>query len=178
VTITFYLVGRIDWSFHPRIIGLNLDGDFCFNQPSLLLLILVSWTEVFAKHEVANFNDDLHPAQSEFTSRAIVRIVFIRRTQFLYRVWCWLLVTLLLTQGAAKLKNLTRLVPRRLRYWTVLRMVKAKYWDASALFDQVAVAALLTLPPPACRRLYLIADKTTQQKSGKKTPLAHKTRMN
>ena len=95
-----------------------------------------------------------------------------------YRVWCWLLVTLLITQGAARLKNLTRLMPRRLYYWTVLRMVKAGYWDASALFDQMAMAALLTLPPPACPTLYLIADKTTQQKSGKKMPLAHKTRMN
>jgi len=95
-----------------------------------------------------------------------------------YRVWCWLLVTLLLTQGAARLKNLTRLMPRRLCYWTVLRMVKAGYWDASVLLDQMAVTALLTLPPPACPTLYLIADKTTQQKSGKKMPLAHKTRMN
>jgi hypothetical protein len=95
-----------------------------------------------------------------------------------YRVWCWLLVTLSLTQGAAKLKNLTRLMPRSLCYWTVLRLVKAGYWDASALLDQMAMAALLTLPPPECRTLYLIGDKTTHQKTGKKTPLAHKTRMN
>ena len=50
--------------------------------------------------------------------------------------------------------------------------------DASALFNQMVVTALLTLPPPACPTLYLIVDKTTQQKSGKKMPLAHKTRMN
>ena len=57
-------------------------------------------------------------------------------------------------------------------------MVKAGYLDASILLDQMAMAALLTLPPPACPTLYLIADKTTQRKSGKKMPLAHKTRMN
>src|SRR5262249_16892549 len=40
-----------------------------------------------------------------------------------FRVWCWLLVTLLLVDGSAKLKNLTRLIPASLRYWTVRRMV-------------------------------------------------------
>jgi hypothetical protein len=95
-----------------------------------------------------------------------------------FRVWTWLLTALLLTQGAAKLKTLTRLMPRRLGYWTVLRMVKAGYWDASALLDELAVAALLTLPPPTDRTLYLIGDKTTKEKTGKKMPLAHKTRMN
>lgn len=57
-------------------------------------------------------------------------------------------------------------------------MVKAGYWGASALLDELAVAALLTLPPPQDRTLYLIADKTTKAKTGKKMPLAHKTRMN
>jgi hypothetical protein len=69
-------------------------------------------------------------------------------------------------------------MPRSLCYWTVLRLVKAGYWDASALLDQMALAALLTLPPPVCQTLYLIGDKTTQPKSGKKMPLAHKTRIN
>jgi len=41
----------------------------------------------------------------------------------------------------------------------------------------LALAALLTLPPPADGRLHLIADKTIKPKSGKKLPLAHKTRM-
>ena len=95
-----------------------------------------------------------------------------------YRVWCWLLVTLLLTQGAAKLTNLTRLMPRRLCYWTVLRMVKAGYWDCAQLLDEMAVAAILTLPPPQDRTIYLIGDKTTQKKTGEKMPLAHKTRLN
>lgn len=57
-------------------------------------------------------------------------------------------------------------------------MVKAGYWDASALLDELAVAALLTLPPPQDRTLYLIGDKTTKEKTGKKMPLAHKTPMN
>lgn len=95
-----------------------------------------------------------------------------------FRVWCWLLVTLLLVDGSAQLKNLTRYMPESLRYWTVRRMVIAGYWDASALFHDLALAALRSLPPPADGRLHLIADKTIKQKSGQKLPLAHKTRMN
>jgi hypothetical protein len=82
------------------------------------------------------------------------------------------LVTLLLAQGAANLKNLTRSMPRSIQYWTVLRMVKAGYWDTSALLDEMAVAALASLPPPADHTIYVIGDKTTKQKTGKKMPLA------
>lgn len=95
-----------------------------------------------------------------------------------FRVWCWLLVTLLLVDGSAQLKNLARLMPSSLRYWTVRRMVSAGYWDASTVFNDLAVAALMSLPPPADGRLHVIVDKTIKQKSGKKLPLGHKTRMN
>ena len=94
-----------------------------------------------------------------------------------FRIWCWLLVTLLLVDGSAQLKNLTRRMPQSLRYWTVRRMVIAGYWDVSAVFDELALAALLSLPPPADGRLHLIADKTIKPKSGKKQPFARKTRM-
>jgi hypothetical protein len=76
------------------------------------------------------------------------------------RVWTWLLPALLLTQGTARHKSLTRLMPRNLGYWTVLRMVKAGYWDASALRDELAMAALLTLPPPQDRTLYLACPRS------------------
>ena len=56
-------------------------------------------------------------------------------------------------------------------------MVIAGYWDVSAVFHDLAQAALLTLPPPADGRLHLIADKTIKPKSGKKQPFARKTRM-
>ena len=95
-----------------------------------------------------------------------------------FRVWCWLLVTLLLVDGSARLKNLTRLMPASLRYWTVRRMVNAGYWNGSAAFDELVVATFFALPPPTDGTLYLIGDKTIKQKSGKKQPLAHKTRMN
>jgi hypothetical protein len=57
-------------------------------------------------------------------------------------------------------------------------MVKAGYWNASALISELAQATLDTLPPPADRVLYLIGDKTISGKTGKKQPLASYSRMN
>src|SRR5262245_62252362 len=41
-----------------------------------------------------------------------------------FRVFCWLLVTLIVSEGGAKLKALTRLMPPSLAYWTVLRTAR------------------------------------------------------
>lgn len=95
-----------------------------------------------------------------------------------FRLWCWLLVTLALGQSQASLKDLTRMMPCRVRYWTTRRFIQAGYWDASVLLDELAQAALLQLPPPADATIYLIGDLTIKQKSGRRTPLVHKTRMN
>jgi hypothetical protein len=65
-----------------------------------------------------------------------------------YRIFCWLLVALILAQGSATLKQLTRTLPRRLQYWTVLRMVRAGYWNASDLIQHLARSLLALLPPP------------------------------
>jgi hypothetical protein len=45
------------------------------------------------------------------------------------------------------------------------------------LIDELTQAALLTLPP-ADGMIYLIGDLTIRPKSGRRTPLVHKTRMN
>jgi Transposase DDE domain len=95
-----------------------------------------------------------------------------------FRILCWLLVMLILVQGSATLKNLARYMPGCLHYWTVLRMIRAGYWNASALITELAQATLYTLPPPTDRVLYLIGDKTISGKSGEKQPLASYTRMN
>jgi hypothetical protein len=44
-----------------------------------------------------------------------------------FRVFCWLLVTLIVIEGGARLKALTDLMPRSLAYWTVLRMLRSGY---------------------------------------------------
>ena len=95
-----------------------------------------------------------------------------------FRLFCWLLVALILAQGSATLKQLTRTLPRRLPYWTVLRMMRAGYWSAAELIERLAGAVLALLPPPPDGTLYLIADTTLIGRTGKKQPLAHYTRLN
>jgi hypothetical protein len=95
------------------------------------------------------------------------------------RLLCWLLVALILAQGSATLKQLTRTLPRRLHYWTVLRTMRAGYWSAAELIEMLAGAVLALLPPPPPDgTLYLIADTTLIGRTGKKQPLAHYTRLN
>ena len=64
-----------------------------------------------------------------------------------FRILCWLLVALLLSQGSATLKQLTRMLPGRLHYWAVLRMVRAGYWSAAELIQRLAGTVLVLLPP-------------------------------
>jgi hypothetical protein len=95
-----------------------------------------------------------------------------------FRLLCWLLVALLLAQGSATLKQLTRALPRRIQYWAVLRLVRAGYWDAAVLIELLAGRVLALLPPPPDGTLYLVADTTLIGKTGKKQPLARYTRLN
>jgi DDE family transposase len=95
-----------------------------------------------------------------------------------FRILCWLLVMLILVQGSATLNNLTRHLPYCLHYWTVLRMIKAGYWDATTLITELAQATLYSVPPPADGVLYVVGDKTISGKTGEKQPLAAYTRMN
>jgi hypothetical protein len=87
-------------------------------------------------------------------------------------------VSLRLCQGPATRKQLARALPRRLHYWSLLRLLRAGYGDAADLLAELARAVLTTLPPPADGTLYLIADTTLRGKTGKKQPWAHHTRLN
>jgi Transposase DDE domain len=95
-----------------------------------------------------------------------------------FRVFCWLLVTLIVIEGGARLKALTRLMPRTLAYWTVLRMMRSGYWDAAVLVEELSGATLATLPPPADGVLHLTGDSTVTERTGEQQPLARKTRTN
>jgi Transposase DDE domain len=95
-----------------------------------------------------------------------------------FRLFCWLLVSLIICQGSATLKALNSLMPRGLRYWTLLRLVRAGYWDASALIEEFSQTVLYTLPPPADGLLHLTSDSTVKSKTGRQQPLARKMRTN
>jgi hypothetical protein len=89
-----------------------------------------------------------------------------------------LLVTLIVIEGGATLKALTRLMPRALAYWTVLRMMRCGYWAAAGLVDTVSEAVLAGLPPPADGVLHLTGDSTITDRTGEQQPLARKPRTN
>jgi hypothetical protein len=69
-------------------------------------------------------------------------------------------------------------MPRTIRYWTVLRMVRAGYWDGTSLIEELSTTVLYTLPPPTAGLLHLTGDSTVVDKTGKHQPLARKTRTN
>jgi len=66
-------------------------------------------------------------ASLQFSSTAEIIFYLCPRQHF--RVFCWLLVTMIVIEGGATLKNLCRLMPRSLTYWTVLRMMRSRLWD-------------------------------------------------
>src|SRR5215510_6026227 len=95
-----------------------------------------------------------------------------------FRVFCWLLVTMIVIEGGATLKHLCRLMPRSLASWTVLRMLRSRLWDPKSLILELSEPVLSTLPPPASGLIHVVADFTTNERRGKKQPLARKMRTN
>lgn len=92
-----------------------------------------------------------------------------------FRLFCWLLVTLVIS-GSGQLKALTRLMPFALAYWTTLRMIRAQVWDEQAVLDLLVADTLHTLPPPKDGTLHLIPDTTRKEKTGAQQPLAYTTK--
>jgi hypothetical protein len=82
-----------------------------------------------------------------------------------FRVFCWLLIALILDHGKGTLKGLCQYLPPRLKYWTLMRMVRSGQWDADILVSQMAHDALRYLPPPADRVIHLSGDTTRSKRS-------------
>jgi hypothetical protein len=78
--------------------------------------------------------------------------------------------------GSGQIKELTRLMPARIAYWTTLRMIRSKMWDHQALLELMAGDILYTLPPPKDGELNLVFDSTRSLKTGEKQPLAYTTK--
>ena len=93
-------------------------------------------------------------------------------------LFCWVLTTLLIDPGAGTLKALVRWMPERLKYWTVLRLVRSGWWSEQALVTDLSADVLRQLPPPADGLLHLVGDVTLKGKRGEKHPLGRKCRVN
>jgi hypothetical protein len=88
-----------------------------------------------------------------------------------FRVFCWLLMALILDSGKGTLKGLCQYLPPRLKYWTLMRMVRSGQWDADILVTRMADDVLRYLPPPADGVIHLSGDSTRKDKRGQKHPL-------
>ena len=93
-------------------------------------------------------------------------------------LFCWLLTMLLLDQGRGTIKEVARLMPERIKYWALMRMVRSGWWDERALVTELSAEVLRHLPPPADGTLHLIGDATLKGKRGEKHPLGRKCRVN
>src|SRR5829696_9095579 len=95
-----------------------------------------------------------------------------------FRIFCWVVVALIVENGPGTIKSLSRVVPERVTYWAVMRMLRSGLWDPDFIIREMARVLLATLPPPQDRTLFLLGDPTITAKRGRKHPLARKTRMN
>jgi Transposase DDE domain len=86
-------------------------------------------------------------------------------------VFCWLLIALILDSGKGTLKGLCQYLPDKLKYWTLMRMVRSGQWDAESLVTRMAYDVLRYLPPPADGVIHLSGDATRKDKRGQKHPL-------
>jgi hypothetical protein len=93
-------------------------------------------------------------------------------------LFCWLLVMLIVDQGKGTLKGMSRLMPERIKYWALMRMVRSGWWDERALVAEISAQVLADLPPPSDRVLHLVGDSTLKGKRGEKHPLGRKARVN
>jgi Transposase DDE domain len=93
-------------------------------------------------------------------------------------LFCWLLVMLVIEQGKGTLKELSRLMPQRIKYWALMRMVRSGWWDERALVTELSAEVLRHLPPPANGTLHLIGDATLKGKRGRKHPAGRTCRVN
>jgi hypothetical protein len=93
-----------------------------------------------------------------------------------FSVFCWLLIALILDNGKGTLKELCGYLPPKLRYWTLMRMVRSGQWDNQVLVDEMSRDVLGWLPAAADGVIHLSADKTRKDKRGRKHPLGLVTR--
>ena len=77
---------------------------------------------------------------------------------------------LLIDQGRGTLKALSRLMPERIKYWALMRMVRRGWWDEQALVTEWSAEVLRHLPPPADATLHRVGDATLKGKHGHKQP--------
>ncbi|MER3445527.1 MAG: hypothetical protein C4291_01230 [Candidatus Dadabacteria bacterium] len=93
-------------------------------------------------------------------------------------LFSWLVIMLIIDQGKDKIKELSQMMPGRIKYWSLMPMIRSGQWDAQEVLGDMAREVLQWLPGAYDEVMYLIADATANGKRGKKHPLGHKLRVN
>jgi hypothetical protein len=88
------------------------------------------------------------------------------------------LIALILDHGKGRLKELCHYLPPKLRYWTLMRMVRSGQWDADVLVSEMSRDVLNWLSASTDGVIRLSADKTRKDKRGRQHPLGLVTREN
>jgi hypothetical protein len=91
---------------------------------------------------------------------------------------CWIVTGLLLEAGTGRMTRVIACLPKRIRYWSALRLLRSGQWDVWALIHDAATATVAELPPPKDATCYLVVDPTLKRKRGPKHPLSRKRRLN
>ncbi|RMG43777.1 MAG: hypothetical protein D6723_20095 [Acidobacteria bacterium] len=52
-------------------------------------------------------------------------------------------------QGRGTLKGMSQMVPARITYWAMLRMIRSGWWDGQRLIQAMVGTVLAWLPEPA-----------------------------
>ena len=74
-------------------------------------------------------------------------------------VLCWLLMALILDHGKGKRNDLCGYFPpKKLKDWTLMRMVRSGPWDDNVLIDEMSRDVLNWLPAPADGVIHLSAE--------------------
>lgn len=114
----------------------------------------------------AKIYETLYPYKSHFRCKQTRHFV----------LFCWLLVALCLDRGKGRVKELSDLMPDRVKYWALLRLLRSGYWNEQELIEGFSTDLLRMLPAPADGRLHLIGDKCLKDKRGKLHPFGHQTK--
>ena len=93
-------------------------------------------------------------------------------------LFSWLVIMLIIDQGKGKIKGLSRMMPGRIKYWSLMRMIRSGQWEAQEVLGDMTRGVLQWLPGACDGVMYLIVDATAKGKRGKKHPLGRKLRIN
>ena len=89
-------------------------------------------------------------------------------------LFSWLVIMQIISPGKKNLKEQSKWCPNFITEWRFRRLLNASYWDIHSIINWFVNKLLSKLPRPNDGVLYLIADGSKKDKTGKQGPLNQK----